>query len=217
MLTQLPVATVALIWCAKGSDIDAHSKVDRLAKAATQLTSSSQLPVSYKALQRQIREKETARAGPPSVDPAVLKRLLNSYQPVETFKALTKLTRPDASFVVQLRAGHCPINSYLFRFKATDSPLCTVCGQKETVEHYLMLCKKFVGLRRKLFKASAKLKIPRNRQSLLSEPRIFQALADFGRGSFRFYKSRYPKNGPPPSIPTPNPSLPPPPPPPPPS
>lgn len=205
LLRHNPLTNIALIWCAKGSDIKDHKTADSLAKAATQLPTASQLPFSYKAIQRQIRERERNRPEASAADPAELRRLLNTFNPAETYKALTKLTRPNTSFVAQLRAGHCPLNSYLFRFKAVDSPLCTVCGQKETVEHYLLLCRKFVGLRRRLFKAATKLNIPRTRQALLTNPKIFQALADFGRGSFRFYKSRYPTNGPPPPIPTPPP------------
>lgn len=205
LLTQYPDATVAFIWCAKGSGVEGHEKADALAKAASKLTSFSHLPVSYKAIQRQVKELETMRPGQHDTDPAVLRRLMNSYQPIDTYKALAKLSRPDATIVTQLRAGHCPLNAYLFRFHAADSHLCTVCGQKESVEHYLLLCKKFVGLRRRLFTAAAKLKIPRTRQALLTDPRIFQSLADYGRKSYRFYKARYPKNGPAPAVPAPPP------------
>lgn len=103
--------------------------------------------------------------------------------------------------VAQLRSGHYPLNSYLYRFKATDSPQCALCGQPETVEHFLLTCKRYVGLRRRLLTTAKRLKIPRTRQALLSDPRIFQALADYGRRTFRFYKSRYPRNDPIPPLP----------------
>lgn len=208
LLDRRPGLTIALLWCAKGEVAD-HTKVDALAKAATQLPTASDLPVSYAALQSLIKKQEKAAMGAPEENSPTLRRLFNLYQPSETYKALSKLSRPNATIVTQLRSGHCPLNAYLHRFKAADTAQCNLCGQKETVEHFLLTCRKFIGLRRRLLKTAKHLKIPPTRQSLLSNPKIFQALADYGRGSFRSYKSRYPKTGPipplrappPPSIP----------------
>jgi zinc-binding in reverse transcriptase len=52
-----------------------------------------------------------------------------------------KLPRQAASLISQLHITHIPLNSYLHRFKQTDSPRCPACREpKETVEHYLIHC-----------------------------------------------------------------------------
>lgn len=200
LLDRLPNATVAFIWCAKGSGLEAHSAVDTLAKETTKLATVSDLPISHPALQAQIRLQERRRPTPDEVDPAILRRLHHTYQPLDTFKALSRLRRSDATIVTQLRSGHCPLNSYLHCFKVADTPNCSLCRQPESVEHFLLTCRKFAGLRRRLLAAASKTKTPRSRQAILANPALYQALADFGRKSFRFYKSRYPKNGPTPPI-----------------
>ena len=56
-----------------------------------------------------------------------------------------EIPRKTASLIFQLRVGHTPINQYLHRFKKIDSPRCPACGHpKETVEHYILFCPKYV-------------------------------------------------------------------------
>lgn len=181
LLTNCPTATIVVIWCAKGGDNSPRSQVDTLAKAATLLRTSSGLLTSYKALQVMFKEQEKGRIDQAEVDPTTLHRIHNSFQPAETYKALSKLAWPDTTMVAHLRSGHCPLNAYLFRFRVADSPHCALGGNKETIEHFLLTCRKFVGLHRRLFKAASKVKIPHTRQALLSDPRMFQSLADFGQ------------------------------------
>lgn len=121
----------------------------------------------------------------------VLRRLMGSFNPQETFRALSKLPRPAATFVAQLRSGHCPLNGYLHRFKAADPPNCDLCQQTETTDHYLLTCRKYTGLRRELFDQARKAAVPTNRTGLLTCPKAYQPLADFGRKTFRFYRARY--------------------------
>lgn len=45
------------------------------------------------------------------------------------------LKRAQAAVLTQLRTGHIALNQYLHRIKAIDSPLCTRCGEHETVDH----------------------------------------------------------------------------------
>lgn len=194
LLHHRPLATLAFIWCAKAGEVEGQVKADALAKQAAGLPLTSELPVSHAALSQLIRKQFRERPTPPTLEPAKLRRLLNSYNPEKSAAALKKLTRPDATMVVQLRAGHCPLNAFLHRIGATDDPNCSLCLQPETVEHFLLTCKKFIGLRQRLFRAATKLKIPRKRQDMLADPRLYQDLADYGRKSFRFYKSRYPRN-----------------------
>lgn len=83
------------------------------------------------------------------------------------------------------------MNAYLFRFEASDSPNCELCKQHEDVCHLLTTCKKFVGLRRNLYNAARRLKVRTNRAQLVTNPKLFGALADYVRRSHRFYKARH--------------------------
>lgn len=83
------------------------------------------------------------------------------------------------------------MNDYLFRFKASDTPNWHLCAQREDVCHLLTTCRKFVGLQRALFNAARKLKIRTNKAHLVTNPKLFGALADYVRRPHRFYKAQH--------------------------
>ena len=60
--------------------------------------------------------------------------------------------RSSAAKIAQLRTGHCGLNRYLHRFGITNTPYCQCGYGKETVEHYLLECRKFREQRKKLRK-----------------------------------------------------------------
>ncbi|KAJ7158599.1 hypothetical protein C8R46DRAFT_823595, partial [Mycena filopes] len=49
--------------------------------------------------------------------------------------------------ITQLRTGHIGLNAYLARFGAVDLSLCPVCREPETVNHFLLACRRFSGQR----------------------------------------------------------------------
>jgi hypothetical protein len=56
---------------------------------------------------------------------------------------IADLPRRQASIITQLRTGHAPLNVYLYRITARDSPDCphpSCAGRWETVFHYLIEC-----------------------------------------------------------------------------
>jgi ribonuclease HI len=55
--------------------------------------------------------------------------------------------------LAQLRTGHCPLNGYLHRFGKKNSPTCECGYGKETVEHYLLECRKYREQRKVLRKS----------------------------------------------------------------
>ena len=66
-------------------------------------------------------------------------------------KIAAKLTRRQASILIQLCTGHVPLQAYLYRFKLAETPTCPSCGIKpETVSHYLLHCVTYVAQRRRL-------------------------------------------------------------------
>ena len=55
--------------------------------------------------------------------------------------------------VTRLKIGHSELNESLNRFGQADSPLCSICNTPESVEHYLLVCRRYVLQRRKLIRA----------------------------------------------------------------
>ena len=60
------------------------------------------------------------------------------------------LSRAQAATLTQLRTGHVPLNHYLHRIHAIDSPNCVACNEPETVDHYLLRCPRFRAQRQVL-------------------------------------------------------------------
>lgn len=166
---------------------------DAAAKAAVSLPQVLDTPPDPTSTKNRIKSqlKEAKNTPPPK---PVLDRLLGSFNPAKTYNTLCKLSRPDATFIAQVRAGHCPLNGYLFRFKAADTPNCDVCSQKEEVDHLLTVCKKFPGLRKTLFNRARILKTQPTRKGLLTNPSSYKDVAAFGRQTFRFYRARIKKH-----------------------
>ena len=67
--------------------------------------------------------------------------------------------RPIETAITRLRLGHVELNEFLHRTHQRDSPTCTDCDTPETVEHYLLHCRRFTGSRQKLITALNKIGI----------------------------------------------------------
>ena len=64
------------------------------------------------------------------------------------------LTFKEARTLSQLRTGMARLNGYLFQVKAVPSNQCA-CGQaEETVEHFVLRCKKWAELRAEMLKCT---------------------------------------------------------------
>ena len=61
-------------------------------------------------------------------------------------------SRNTVSTIARLRTGHCGLNDYLYKFNKRDSPYCECGHGKETVNHYLIECKRYSKERLKLRK-----------------------------------------------------------------
>ena len=60
--------------------------------------------------------------------------------------------RSTTAKLAQLRTGHCRLNSYLYRFNIVESAECKCHEGKETVEHFLLVCKRYTEERKILRK-----------------------------------------------------------------
>lgn len=204
--------TAAIIWCPSKQDINRVTVADKAEKTACSLPHVVDVtPQPGAVLQRIKRQlQETITATPPKL---VLDRLMGFFNPLATYKALSKLKRLDATVVVQIRSGHCPLDAYLHRFKAAETPNCNLCRQRDNICHLLTNCRNFVGLGRNPFKVAKKNKIHTNRTNLLTNSAMFKELGNFVRKSHRFHKARHcrfikaqPLRPPPPRPPNPPPN-----------
>ena len=53
---------------------------------------------------------------------------------------------------MRLRTAHCSLNKYLLQRGHEEESLCTCYEEEETVEHFLLKCKKYIKQREKLVK-----------------------------------------------------------------
>lgn len=73
------------------------------------------------------------------------------------YELYSRLNATDAAILAQLRTGKSRLNSYLGRFGAAPSVECDECGGPETVEHFLIRCRKWTGQRRLLARQAGEL------------------------------------------------------------
>ena len=63
-------------------------------------------------------------------------------------KIAAKLTRQQASILVQLHTGHVPLQAYLYHFKLAKTATCPSCGiEPKTVTHFILHCMSYVAQR----------------------------------------------------------------------
>ena len=182
-----------------------NEAADKLAKAASQGRSSrredlphllkSSMPVSVSAAKQEFQaqlNRKWVRMWSDSPRKARFSRIDPEFPFNKFRKKLFKLTRSQASLIMQLRTGHFPLNFYLFRIGKTDSDKCTKCLENpvinaqvtETISHYLFECPAYYLARQALTA-----KIGRNHLSLskiMKNTDSMKALATFINRSGRF-------------------------------
>ena len=52
----------------------------------------------------------------------------------------------------RLRIGHTRLGSHMYRLKLQDSPNCDLCEKPETIEHFLLICPKYLAPRMQLLR-----------------------------------------------------------------
>lgn len=104
-----------------------------------------------------------------------------------TLRWYEDLHRGQCSIITQMRTGHVGLNAYLARFGAVDSSLCPTCREPETVNHFLLTCRRFARqrnvLRRALLDDDRQ---PLTKRSLLGKPKNRAALLAYVVSTNRF-------------------------------
>lgn len=142
-----PNLTVHLCWCPGHVGLDGNEAVDELAKTAVLLTDEPlNLSISLSSVKQLI--KHQLRTSIITIPPGpILSCLRDFHDPLTAFHALSSLPWGLCLALVQLRANHAPLNDYLYWRKAAASPNCDLCNCPETTEHFLLICRRYIGAR----------------------------------------------------------------------
>ena len=103
-------------------------------------------------------------------------------------KLKSNLNRRDEVLLHQIRLGKCKLNYYKFLINNHESGLCDICMKNETVEHFIIQCKKYENERKVL---QRKLKLITDSLNLAnvfkeSENDNYMALTSYIRNTKRF-------------------------------
>lgn len=141
-------------WVPSHSGILGNEIAHDLAHSATEL---GRVPANKKITLKESRKlerysQELKRAHFQSLNVARHLRGLDTALPGRHVRKLYDgLSRMDAAILAQLRGGYCRLNAYLFKIGQVDSELCE-CGNKETVEHFLLECPRWDAHRKRRWK-----------------------------------------------------------------
>ena len=161
---------LAVKWISSHSKVRGNEKVDELAKNAANRHSSerarlpqilrSPLPISASATRQTFHSKLKDRWKENWEDSTRYGRMagIDDNFPFNSFRRRTNtLSRLQASLMTQIRCGHIPLNSYLFRINRSETDICQACideddnvGCRETVKHYIFECEAYRGEREEL-------------------------------------------------------------------
>jgi ribonuclease HI len=155
-----PRRKLSISWIPGHKDIDGNEQADEAAKDAAKnplRANSPSYPPLKSSLKQQIHAATTAAWSDywqtQTATASHLRRIVQDAKVTSGPKLYYGIeNRSTSAKLTQLRTGHCGLNSYLHRFNLAESADCE-CGEgPETVEHLVMVCKKYVEQRKVLRK-----------------------------------------------------------------
>ena len=153
---------ITLQWVAAHTGLTGNECADRLAKQAHSLVEETHCPLGKEDVKR-IVKKAKNRAWQTKYDLDKEEHDLHIASIKPTIGHWTWASfkhRAVETAVARLRIGHTELNGNLFRFNQMDNPNCTRCQTPETIEHYLLTCRRYSLQRRKMITALNKEGIP---------------------------------------------------------
>jgi ribonuclease HI/endonuclease/exonuclease/phosphatase family metal-dependent hydrolase len=151
---------ITIRWISSHSEVRGNEAVDKLAKTAAQGRSTrreelpnllkSPLPVSVSAAKQKFQanlNRSWSKIWSDSPRKEKFSRIDPDFPFNKFRKILFKLSRNQASTIMQLRTGHIPLNFYLRRIGKSDTDKCLKCNIipgvlqiTETIGHFLFDC-----------------------------------------------------------------------------
>jgi ribonuclease HI len=187
-----PHLRIEMVWIPGHSGIEGNERADAEAKRAA-LDQSLSKRFAYKALKsaRVMHIKTTAKEqwckgwNEDTKTASALRRIIGGWYVKNGPKLYNNLAdRGMAATIVQLRTGHCGLNNYLYRFGISDTPYCECGYGKETVEHFLLECRRYKEQRRVLRQevGVGKMRVDK----LLGDPKVIKKTLEYVKKTERF-------------------------------
>lgn len=181
-----PRIKVALRWCPGHEGVEGNERADQLATSAAKkpLPKNHANKTTFSSFRAAIKEW-AKKAAIDSYTPQDIKRLGHHPHPKEHLDALSSLkNKHSISSITQLRTGHIPLFSYLFKRNLRADSTCACNTGPETVEHFLFLCPLHEEPRQDLRRELDELDISFNRTAL-HHPKALEPIANFTSSSWR--------------------------------
>lgn len=181
-----PRIRIALRWCPGHAGIKGNERADQLATTAAKkpLPKDKATKPTFASFRAAVKEWANA-ATIRSYSTQDVKSLGHEPHPREHLNALTSLKNEHSvSTITQLRTGHIPLFSYLFRRNLRTDPTCACGTGPENVEHFLFLCPLHAEPRLDLQAELDELDVPFNKTALF-HPSALEPLANFTSSTWR--------------------------------
>lgn len=140
--------------CNEGPELDPHTMGALPANWAVPRMQSARLrSMTLRKAKQSVNHESTAR----SLLCRHTQQIDKAAPGPHVYELYSRLNATDAAILAQLRTGKSRLNSHLGRFDAAPSVECDECGEPETVEHFLIRCRKWTAQRRLLARQAGEL------------------------------------------------------------
>jgi len=160
--TQRSEMNITLTWIPGHMDIEGNERADKAAKEASNpMEAEVESNVNYPTLKsarnaankQQIQAKWIKQWNEGTATAVKLRAMSKRPHFTSGRKLYSQITvKQYIAWLVRLRTAHCSLNKYLHQRGHEEEPLCACREDEETIEHFLLKCKKYTTQREKMVK-----------------------------------------------------------------